>query len=74
MKRSTSCRGSMLLAAFVVAVATLADSGCKQAKEAAVAPPPVVTVARPLSESVANYLDFTGNTTASQTVSAVARV
>ena len=74
MKRSTSCRGSTLFAALVAVMATLAFPGCRQAKEAAVAPPPVVTVTRPLAESVANYLDFTGNTAATQTVSVVARV
>jgi len=59
----------MLLA---VAVTSLA-AGCKTAGPPA-APPPAVTVAGPLSQRVADYLDFTGNTVATNSVTLVARV
>jgi RND family efflux transporter MFP subunit len=59
----------MLLA---VAVTSLA-AGCKSAGPPA-APPPTVTVASPISQRVADYLDFTGNTVATNAVTLVARV
>jgi RND family efflux transporter MFP subunit len=49
-------------------------SGCKEAKVVAPPEPPAVTVAKPGHESVANYLDFTGNTAAVRAVTVVARV
>lgn len=70
MKRSTlHQRGALVAVAVSVAI-----YGCKGAQEAATPPPPAVTVARPVSESIANILDFTGNTAATQTVTVVARV
>ena len=48
-------------------------TGCKPATETA-PPPPAVTVARPVTRSVADYLDFTGNTAAVNSVTVVARV
>ena len=42
----------------VAAAATALAAGCKSASAPA-QPPPAVTVARPTSESVADYLDFT---------------
>jgi RND family efflux transporter MFP subunit len=58
----------------VVAVAAAAlAAGCKSAS-APTQPSPAVTVARPTSESVADYLDFTGNTAAINSVTVVARV
>lgn len=76
MKRSISCGhdGCRLLGVLVLVVATAVSGGCKDAKDAATAPPPDVTVAKPVSESVANYLDFTGNTAAIRSVTVVARV
>src|SRR5262249_55666510 len=38
------------------------------------AAPPTVTVAKPVSQTVTDFLDFTGNTAASDSVSLVARV
>ena len=67
-------RGRVLMRALVAVTVALAVHGCKDSKKAATAPPPAVTVARPVAESVANHLDFTGNTVATQTVAVVARV
>jgi RND family efflux transporter MFP subunit len=64
----------MLRVVLVAMAATVAVGGCKDAEEAATAAPPAVTVAKPVSESVASYLDFTGTTAATQSVSVVARV
>ena len=63
-----------LMRALVAAAVALSVYGCKDSKKPATAPPPAVTVAKPSAESVANYLDFTGNTAATQTVAVVARV
>ena len=57
----------------VAAAAAALAAGCKSASAPA-QPPPAVTVARPTSESVADYLDFTGNTAAINSVTVVARV
>src|SRR5262249_22013151 len=38
------------------------------------APPPAVSVAKPTLQSISDYLDFTGNTAAIQSVTLVARV
>ncbi len=64
----------MLIRALALVAAAAALDGCKEAKDAATAAPPDVTVAKPVSESVANYLDFTGNTAAIRSVTVVARV
>jgi RND family efflux transporter MFP subunit len=74
MKQPTARRGQLLARALVVAAVVMAAYGCKDSKKAATAPPPAVTVAKPSAESVANHLDFTGNTAATQTVAVVARV
>ncbi len=57
-------------AAVAIAVSLL---GCRSAPPPAAAPP-AVTVATPQSQNVADYLDFTGNTVASNSVTVVARV
>ncbi|MBV8771462.1 MAG: efflux RND transporter periplasmic adaptor subunit [Deltaproteobacteria bacterium] len=62
----------MLAALFVVVL--LGGSGCRGSAEEATPPAPVVTIARPISREVADYLDFTGNTAATDTVTLVARV
>ncbi|WP_287463388.1 biotin/lipoyl-binding protein, partial [Accumulibacter sp.] len=64
--------GCLHLFAVVAAVASL--HGCRDVKETAAPQPPAVTVAKPVTERVANYLDFTGNTAATQKVTVVARV
>jgi len=66
------CRAFLHLLAVAAAVASI--PGCRDAQDAAAPSPPAVTVAKPVTESVANYLDFTGNTAATQKVTVVARV
>lgn len=76
MMRSVSRRRDVCIltgALVAIAVAAAVD-GCKDAKEAATPTAPDVTVAKPVSDSVANYLDFTGNTAAVKSVTVVARV
>jgi RND family efflux transporter MFP subunit len=74
MKRSILRRFRVLLGPLVAVAAAVATNGCKDAKETATLVFPAVTVAKPVSESVANYLDFTGTTAATQAVTVVARV
>ncbi|MEI7868916.1 MAG: efflux RND transporter periplasmic adaptor subunit [Candidatus Methylumidiphilus sp.] len=63
-----------LLMIILVAFATLAIlAGCRD-KKPTPPTPPAVTVANPVTEAVANYLDFTGNTAAIRSVTLVARV
>src|SRR5262249_2639070 len=57
----------------VAAAAAAPAAGCKSAS-APTQLSPAVTVAKPTSESVADYLDFTGNTAAINSVTVVARV
>src|SRR5579883_3323459 len=65
--------GALGLMALAVLAAAMA-AGCHS--ETAVAPsaPPAVTVAHPVAQPVADYLDFTGNTAAINSVTLVARV
>ncbi len=55
-------------------LAAIVICGCKTTPEIAPLPPPSVTVAHPLSRAVSDYLDFTGNTAAINSVTLVARV
>lgn len=57
----------------VVAMAILAG-GCEEKNTFVAPPPPKVTVARPVRQSVTDYLELTGNTQAINTVKLVARV
>lgn len=59
-----------VLAMFMLAGA----AGCKGNEAPAPPPPPAVTVAQPLTEEIADYIDFTGNTAAIDSVKLVARV
>ncbi len=56
---------------FAIAVAVAAGCG---GKEATVAAAPAVTVAKPLMQNVNDYIDFSGNTVAVDSVTLVARV
>jgi RND family efflux transporter MFP subunit len=61
--------------ALVLAIVILASAaGCKGNEAPAPPPPPAVTVAQPLTEEIADYIDFTGNTAAIDSVKLVARV
>ena len=62
------------LAAAVLTVLAAAIAGCHQEAEVQTSPPPVVTVAHPAEREVADYIDFTGNTAAVDSVTLVARV
>src|SRR5262249_42618447 len=53
--------------------AVIAVAGCGN-KETTTSSAPTVTVAKPLMQSVSDYLDFTGNTVATESVNLVARV
>ena len=58
--------------ALLIAVA-IAIFGCGKKSGPAI-PPPIVTVATPVTQDVADHLDFTGNTVAVDSVTLVARV
>ena len=47
---------------------------CRDNSSSSTAAPPAVTVANPVAQTVADYLDFTGNTVATNSVTLVARV
>jgi membrane fusion protein, multidrug efflux system len=63
----------MSRARIVVAIGVASLVGCRSTAPPAPAPP-AVTVAAPQTQNVADYLDFTGNTVASNSVTVVARV
>src|SRR5271168_3963707 len=68
------CRAvSTLIPGLIVVLSLIGVIGCDRSK-AASTPPPIVTVAHPVSRSVTDYLDFTGNTVAVDSVTLVARV
>jgi RND family efflux transporter MFP subunit len=57
-----------------MAGAALAVSACRSPGAAAPSPPPIVTVTHPVTGSVKDYLDLTGNTAPFNSVQLVARV
>lgn len=59
------------LAMVILAIVAAAGCGGNKGEESA---PPTVTVAKPIMQNVADYLDFTGNTVATDSVTLVARV
>lgn len=67
-------RARVLSVAAMVALAASIAGGCRSAPNVSPPPPPSVTVAHPVAEAVADYLDFTGNTAAINAVTLVARV
>ena len=70
LKIGAAAAAALLLA---TAAALLAASGCGSSTPPA-APPPQVTVTSPTTQPVTSYLDFTGNTAATDSVTLVARV
>src|SRR5215475_15173601 len=61
-------------AVSLLVVISIIWSGCRGNPSTSTAPPPAVTVANPVAQTVADYLDFTGNTVATNSVTLVARV
>ena len=61
------------LASLVIVIGMVAGS-CRDNPSSSTAAPPAVTVANPVAQTVADYLDFTGNTVATNSVTLVARV
>ncbi|HKD66399.1 MAG TPA: efflux RND transporter periplasmic adaptor subunit [Candidatus Binataceae bacterium] len=70
---TTSGRRAALAIAVSLALAAGAG-GCGSTPTEQAPPPPSVTVAHPIERNVADYLDFTGNTAAVDSVTLVARV
>lgn len=62
------------LAALFVLLLIISLASCKTNVAEVKPPPPAVTVAHPLAEKVSDYIDFTGNTAAIDSVALVARV
>jgi RND family efflux transporter MFP subunit len=65
-------RSALLTTTGMAMVVVLA--GCEEKKAAAPPPPPKVTVAKPRLAPITDYIEFTGNTAATNTVKLVARV
>ncbi len=62
-------------AGLLVAIGTAGVAvGCRDRTTSSPAPPPAVTVAKPVSQAVTDYLNFTGNTAPTNSVTLVARV
>jgi RND family efflux transporter MFP subunit len=68
----SACRRGAI-AALLIALAAAAG-GCKGESTEQEPPPPSVTVAHPMEREVSNYIDFTGNTAAIDSVTLRARV
>ena len=62
-----------VLVLLVVGIASIAI-GCRKNTNGSAAAPPVVTVAKPTTQTVTDYLNFTGNTAPINSVTLVARV
>jgi RND family efflux transporter MFP subunit len=60
--------------AALVGSVMIFGSGCEEKNTYVAPPPPQVTVSRPVHRKVSEYLEFTGNTQAFNTVQLVARV
>ncbi len=71
-KPSPWIRGTAALG--LLCSAALLFAGCEKKTALTPPPPPKVTVSRPVAQTVADYLEFTGNTQAVNTVQLVARV
>jgi RND family efflux transporter MFP subunit len=72
--RYRTARVHQTLAMALAVVMLASGAGCKGNEAPAPPPPPAVTVAQPLKEEIADYIDFTGNTAAIDSVKLVARV
>ncbi|HEV3113840.1 MAG TPA: efflux RND transporter periplasmic adaptor subunit [Candidatus Binataceae bacterium] len=65
---------SAIVAAALVSLAAAIAGGCRSGDNVQAPAPPAVTVAHPVARAVADYIDFTGNTAAIDSVTLVARV
>ncbi len=63
-----------VIVAFATCVAAALLSGCRPESEHAAPPPPMVTVSRPVQQTVTDYAEFTGTTEAVESVEIRARV
>ncbi len=66
--------GRGVAAAALVGLILFLPAGCKQKPKSAPPPPPKVTVSQPVREEIVDYLEFSGNTQAINTVQLQARV
>jgi membrane fusion protein, multidrug efflux system len=74
-KQRSSVRWCRDAARLLMVVGMLgAVAGCRETSNGSAAPPPTVTVAKPSTEAVTDYLNFTGNTAPSNSATVVARV
>lgn len=72
-RRSSRPRGTALAAMVLGVAAICVGDGCRS-RQTVAAPQPEVTVARPGVQNVTDYITFTGNTAATDSVNLVARV
>ena len=70
--RSSSVRWWSSAACLLVALGL--TGGCRQNTSGSTVAPPVVSVAKPTTQTVTDYLNFTGNTAPTDAVTLVARV
>jgi len=61
------------IASFLIAIA-MTGIGCRDNPSTSATLPPKVTVAHPIAQTVTDYLTFTGNTVATDSVTLIARV
>src|SRR5262245_43490415 len=63
------------VASLLMVIGIAGDTiGCRENTSGSTAAPPVVTVAKPTTQTVTDYLNFTGNTAPTDSVTLVARV
>jgi RND family efflux transporter MFP subunit len=75
MRSHDGMYGDLRAVGLLVLVAlAAAASGCRNSPTETAPPPPYVTVVHPIARAVADYIDFTGNTAAFDSVTLVARV
>lgn len=65
--------GKLAVGLMALGIASI-PIGCRNNPTGSPAPPPTVTVAKPVTQSVTDYLNFTGNTAPANSVTLVARV
>ena len=71
---TTLARMKTTAGAALLSLILLFPPGCTQKQQSAPPPPPKVTVSQPVREDIVDYLEFSGNTQAVNTVQLRARV